>query len=176
MRPIITISMVLFYFYTSLLFADEKHRWRIISKHDNPYQFNAVRYSLGVSNAEKKRAYAYMQGEHQWRNFYIMDYFMPFAGIAMDKTQNLYFYSGIRTQAKYNKHFLVGASFAPTLYKHGDEKNLGSVLQFRTGLEFAYEFGNQSQLGLELAHYSNAGLSKNNPGLEALTLTYTVPY
>lgn len=175
MRGVITIILILFSLCHHRLLADDNARWYWINQENSPYEFNAVRYGMGHANSYKNRTYFSMYGEHHWRNFFVMDYFIPLVGIAMDAPQNLFFYGGVRIEA-HRQQFSFGASFAPTLYKHGRKKNLGSRLQFRSALDLSYEFTNKTQLGLELAHYSNGGLAKTNPGLETLSLIYTVPY
>ena len=47
---------------------------------------------------------------------------------------------------------------------------------FRTGAEFAYRFANQTRLGLEVTHTSNAGLTRLNPGEQSVLLMYSIPW
>ena len=41
---------------------------------------------------------------------------------------------------------------------------------------FAYRFDDYSRLSPGIAHLSNASLSDKNPGVETLTLSYSVPF
>ena len=60
-------------------------------------------------------------------------------------------------------------------YEQGGGKNLGSPLEFRTGIELAYRFGDGSRIGAEFTHMSNADIARHNPGTEAITVSYQIP-
>ncbi len=66
-------------------------------------------------------------------------------------------------------------SFGAGLHYDGDGKQLGSFWEFRSQAELSYRFENDSRIGIAFGHISNAGLSKDNPGSEILTLYYHVP-
>lgn len=66
-------------------------------------------------------------------------------------------------------------SFGAGLHYDGDGKQLGSFWEFRSQAELSYRFDNDSRIGIAFGHISNAGLSKDNPGSEILTLYYHVP-
>ncbi|MGH7126628.1 MAG: acyloxyacyl hydrolase [Stellaceae bacterium] len=54
--------------------------------------------------------------------------------------------------------------------------NLGSWWEFRTGAELDYRFADNRRVGVGLYHMSNAGLGKENPGVELATFVLTVPF
>ena len=60
-------------------------------------------------------------------------------------------------------------------YDQGGGKNLGSTLEFRTGVELAYRFRDGSRVGAEFTHMSNAGIARHNPGTQAITVSYQFP-
>lgn len=60
-------------------------------------------------------------------------------------------------------------------YEQGAGKNLGSPLEFRTGLELDYRFENGSRIGAEFTHMSNASVTRHNPGTEAIVVNYQIP-
>ena len=60
-------------------------------------------------------------------------------------------------------------------YGQGRGKNLGSPLEFRTGVELAYRFADSSRIGAEFTHMSNADVARHNPGTEAITVSYEIP-
>lgn len=60
-------------------------------------------------------------------------------------------------------------------YGQGAGKNLGSPLEFRTGVELAYHFRDGSRVGAEFTHMSNADVARHNPGTEAITVSYQFP-
>ena len=66
-------------------------------------------------------------------------------------------------------------SIGPGLYARDSGKNLGSVLEFRTQFELAWQFADQSRLSVALSHISNAGVARTNPGADSLMLYYQIP-
>jgi lipid A 3-O-deacylase len=66
-------------------------------------------------------------------------------------------------------------NFAVGAFSEGDGKDLGGTLQFRSGIELAYQFPNAHQIGVALNHLSNAGIYKKNPGEETIMVTYSLP-
>lgn len=60
-------------------------------------------------------------------------------------------------------------------YAQGNGKDLGSALEFRTGVELAYRFGDGSRVGAMFTHISNAGITRRNPGTEAVTVNFQLP-
>ncbi len=55
------------------------------------------------------------------------------------------------------------------------EKDLGHVVEFRTGAEASYRFANGSRIGFQFFHLSNAGISDTNPGQESVMGIYVLP-
>jgi hypothetical protein len=60
-------------------------------------------------------------------------------------------------------------------YHQGRSEDLGGTFQFRLSADLSYQFDNQSRLGVQFAHISNAGISSTNPGENELLLTYGIP-
>jgi lipid A 3-O-deacylase len=75
----------------------------------------------------------------------------------------------IRDQLYLIPNFAVGA------YGNGNGRDLGGVIEFRSGIEIDYQFQNSQQIGVALNHISNAGIYSRNPGEESVIATYTVP-
>ncbi|MGC8722439.1 MAG: acyloxyacyl hydrolase [Acidobacteriota bacterium] len=53
--------------------------------------------------------------------------------------------------------------------------NLGSHLEFRSGLEFFYFFHGNWRIAAGIFHYSNAGVASHNPGTESVRLAIVIP-
>ena len=66
-------------------------------------------------------------------------------------------------------NFMVGG------YAQGDGKDLGHGLEFRSGLELAYQLPNTHRVGVALNHISNASLGEKNPGAETVLFNYSIP-
>ncbi len=58
-------------------------------------------------------------------------------------------------------------------YRQGTGFDLGSELEFISGLELALRLNERSALGLRFFHLSNGSVSDRNPGTEALVLSYS---
>lgn len=100
----------------------------------------------------------------------------PTIGINATNDSSVYAYAGINWDVPVvdNQLYLI-PSFVAGAYKNGDGKDLGGALEFRSGIELAYEFPNAHRLGLALNHISNASLYRKNPGSETAMVTYSVP-
>ncbi len=61
-------------------------------------------------------------------------------------------------------------------YNKGDGKNLGGGFEFREGVTAGYKFQNGQGIGVAFHHMSNASIYSHNPGVELLTVRYTVPF
>ena len=98
-----------------------------------------------------------------------------FGGFITDEGA-LYGYAGVNWDIALmpNKLFLI-PNFAVGAYAQGDGKDLGGAIEFRSGVELAYQFDNQHQLGVAVNHLSNASLYDKNPGVETVMMTYSVP-
>ena len=66
-------------------------------------------------------------------------------------------------------------NFAVGAYHEGAGKDLGGVLEFRSGIEVAYQLPNRHRIGIALNHLSNASIYDRNPGTESVILTYSMP-
>ncbi|MEB8520340.1 acyloxyacyl hydrolase, partial [Acidithiobacillus ferriphilus] len=60
-------------------------------------------------------------------------------------------------------------------YNQGRGKYLDGTFQFRLELSLAYQFANQSRLGIKIAHISNAYIANEDPGEDDVLLTYALP-
>ena len=87
----------------------------------------------------------------------------PITGAMITVDNASYVYTGIQA------HYKLGAlnltpSFAPGYYNHGDGKDLGHVLEFKSEFQLSLELPKDSQLGFSYNHLSNASLGDKNPG------------
>lgn len=64
------------------------------------------------------------------------------------------------------------AVFANTEY---EDNKLGSAFQFEDRFGFGLRFSGGHEVGIRATHYSNAGLSDPNDGVESYALHYTMP-
>ena len=66
-------------------------------------------------------------------------------------------------------------SFGVGIFTDSDEIELGNELEFRSGVELAYQFRNKIRAGIAIFHLSNGGISSENPGTEALVISVCIP-
>lgn len=98
----------------------------------------------------------------------------PLLGLSVNTKGGVYGYGGIYTSFALGR-VLLTPSITVGGYAQNDSKDLGSVLQFQSSLEGAYEFDYGGRLGVRFSHISNGGLKDKNPGAEILLLTYSYP-
>lgn len=88
-----------------------------------------------------------------------------------------YFYTGLGYDVFFDDaHAWV---FTPNLaigfYNDANGKNLGGSREYKSSLEFAYQWPDQQRLGIAIQHISNAEKYEQNPGTELLTIQYAMP-
>ena len=96
----------------------------------------------------------------------------PAAGVAGSEDGNAWIYGGLRLDVAAGSRWVVTPQFSVALYEDGDGRDLGGVIEFRSGLEVAYRFEKGQRLGVLFYHLSNAGLYDSNPGSNSLVLTW----
>lgn len=105
----------------------------------------------------------------------------PVFGLNASTVGNVYFHAGISFDVFLGNRFVLTPSFSPGIFLRSDGKDLGHVIEFRTGLELAYRLDDRSRIGIEISHRSNAGLGSLdhkcpcNPGEESLVISYHIP-
>ncbi len=99
----------------------------------------------------------------------------PMLGVMFTSDASLYVYGGFFLDLEFG-NWVVMPNLAVGAYMEGNGKDLGHVVEFRSGFELAYRFGNRSRLGIAFNHISNANLADSNPGVESLVVTYAIPF
>ena len=88
---------------------------------------------------------------------------------------NGYLYTGINFDIELGSHIILAPGFAAGYYWVGHGKELGFPLEFRSGVELAWQRANSVRLGVHFYHLSNAHLGWKNPGEESFVFYYEVP-
>jgi lipid A 3-O-deacylase len=109
---------------------------------------------------------------HSSREWWIVH---PWVGLEANSDGGIWGGFGIAADLKLSEQWIITPSTSVGLYGEGDSKDLGGVVQFRSGLELAYKFENAHRLGLELTHMSNASIYDSNPGTEVISVNYHMP-
>jgi len=101
---------------------------------------------------------------------------LPIAGVAANTDGGYYGYAGVGYDFNLSENWILTPNFAVAAYEYGSGRDLGGVIEFRSGIELDYRFENQHRLGLSIHHISNAGIYDVNPGAETVSLNYSVPF
>jgi lipid A 3-O-deacylase len=129
--------------------------------------------SGGAYDANKRRTPAAEIGL-QYRTGGTLLILHGIAGAMVTTNGALNAYAGFSFDVPIGRAPVVRLIFAPGYYHQGNGKDLGYPLEFRSGVEVGWRFGNW-RMGLELYHLSNASLARHNPGEESLALTLAIP-
>ena len=100
---------------------------------------------------------------------------IPAIGFATSSDGANFIYSDLRHDFYLNDRWILIPSFGVGLFDDSEEIQLGNELEFRSGIEIAYQFRNKMRAGVALFHLSNGGISSDNPGTEALVFSVCIP-
>jgi lipid A 3-O-deacylase len=101
--------------------------------------------------------------------------FKPFGGVMASSVGTLFAFVGVLIDFYLGSHLVLTPSFAPGFYSAGKGKDLGFPLEFRSQVELAFRFWSGARIGVGVNHISNAKLGHINPGIEAVSITFSMP-
>jgi len=102
--------------------------------------------------------------------------FKPYAAVAGTTTGSVFVGGGLLADIYFGDRFVLTGSAGVNYYANGSARlDLGHEVEFRTQAELAYRFDDRSRVGIAFSHYSNAGIGDRNPGVETLSLYYSIP-
>lgn len=101
----------------------------------------------------------------------------PILGGEVTTEGSLYGYGGFALDLHLGDHWVLAPNEAVGAWSRGSSsaKELGATIEFRSGAELDYQFGDSSRLGFSFHHISNAGIGKHNPGEEEALALYSIP-
>lgn len=100
---------------------------------------------------------------------------VPSIGVVVVADGANFIYAELRRDFRFADHWLLTPSFGVGRFNNRPLFNLGHLLEFRSGLEISRQFNQGYRLGVAVFHLSNGGLSDENPGTEAVVLSFSVP-
>ena len=117
-------------------------------------------YSGMFDFSDQKQRAVLVGFQHQNEELYretFLGTLSPITGGFVTENQALYAYTGVEW------NFDLGPinftpSFAPGLYKEGDGKDLGHILEFKSEVQASWNLSENSELGMSYNHLSNASL------------------
>ncbi|MCA9732967.1 MAG: acyloxyacyl hydrolase [Deferribacteres bacterium] len=98
--------------------------------------------------------------------------FSPTLGLQATSQASLYSFMGFSRDVRMSNEFYLVPSLGVGAYRQGDGKNLGGVLEFRSGLEFALNLGMNARASVAVHHLSNSSIYQRNPGIESIVFSY----
>lgn len=100
----------------------------------------------------------------------------PAIGVLANTHGGIFGYGGIYADFKFSQ-VMVTPLIAVGGYHRGGGEDLGATFLGRFSVAVSYELSNQSHIGVQFAHVSNAGTGRRNinPGENELLLTYAIP-
>ena len=110
------------------------------------------------------------QNEELYRDTFIGT-LSPITGGFVTENQALYAYTGVEWNFDIGPLNLT-PSFAPGLYKEGDGKDLGHILEFKSEVQASFKLSESSMLGMSYNHISNASLGDKNPGANSYMFNF----
>lgn len=99
---------------------------------------------------------------------------IPTIGASITSDGAYWAYAGARYDWSFASNWVLTPHFAVAAYEDGGGADLGHGLEFRTGLDIAYQLTDESRLSLGYYHMSNADLGDENPGADSILMTYSV--
>jgi lipid A 3-O-deacylase len=141
-----------------------------VARADDP---GSLAVGAGSYDFDKAHPAGELRGEYRFSQglFFIK----PMVGVLGTNRGTVYAYGGLRADLVFLDHYVVMPNAALGYYNRGNGINLGSHLEFKTGVEFAYRFDNAMRLGIAFDHISNAGITQQNPGAENLLVMFSLP-
>lgn len=112
---------------------------------------------------------------------YIPDYNLlfdirPLVGAFVNSDGAAYGHVGFSRSIFFTDNALIRLQVGFGAYTDGNSKDLGQVFEFREQVEFGYQFDSGDMVSLYFYHLSNAGISDDNPGVNAAGLNYSFAY
>jgi lipid A 3-O-deacylase len=99
----------------------------------------------------------------------------PTVGATVTADGGVYGYGGLNWDLQASPSIYIIPNFMAGLYAEGDSKDLGHAIEFRSGIEVAYQLQDNSRIGIAFNHISNASIGNKNPGAETLLINYSIP-
>jgi lipid A 3-O-deacylase len=142
---------------------------------DGFYRGDQVVAYAGAFDVSQQDDQAVLGGlEYRWADQF--NGLRPVVGVMGTTDEAAYVYGGAYWDLPLNTApFVITPGFQAGAYTHGDGKDLGYGLEFRSTIEVAYQFDEGQRLGLGFSHLSNASLGNDNPGTETLQVVYSHP-
>lgn len=100
---------------------------------------------------------------------------IPVAGIESNADGAFWVYAGGRYDFWPSERWFLTPHWAASWYRQNGGKDLGSELEFRSGLDFGYRFEGGSRFAVGVHHLSNADFGDTNPSSNNIVFSFSIP-
>lgn len=104
-----------------------------------------------------------------WKSLY------PSLGLMYNTDDALYGVFSLNYDLYLHENIVLTPFTGVGVYEENDSKDLGGPIEFRSGVELAYQADNGARVGVNFSHMSNASIYDKNPGSESLVLNVSIP-
>ena len=168
-----------FLLFSVLLMCFSPSAHSVSRSHDNEISFQTGIYLPHGGDYER---YNTLSAEYRYDQAWIPDHgAYPIGGCLFTSAGDVFLFAGLMKHYYITENFVSSISFSPSFYHYGGRsRDLNFPLEFRSKIEFSYELPNRARMGVGVSHFSNAMLSRvfrglSNPGVEIVSLSYTIP-
>jgi len=99
----------------------------------------------------------------------------PALGGVVVENDAAYLYAGARRDFWLGSRWLLTPSLDIGSYQEGNGIDLGTELEFRSGIELGYQFFKSWRASLAFFHLSNGGIGDRNPGTNSAVFALHIP-
>ena len=129
----------------------------------------ALTFALGTNSNGS------VEGLLGWRGAPLFYGFQPIVAASLSNRGEGWVGGGLAyTLRAQQQPFFARVALMPGLYRQGSGRDLGGVVEVRSSLEVGIQMRGGGELGLGIAHRSNAGIYSYNPGINTLYLGYSI--
>lgn len=133
-------------------------------------------FHVGAFDVDKSRTAFEAGVEYRWDafDFWRLDDLVPVAGLTATDDESVFAYGGLRWDLPWRtERFVPTLSFAVSAYEQGDGKDLGGVIEFRSGLDLSWVLDGGGRVGVGIYHLSNGSIHSFNPGEESVIVFWS---
>ena len=138
-------------------------------KEENPTPIFCV--GGGYLDAGSRHSGGVVQIEYKWAK-YFWHILRPQITLIAPELRSVFLGLGIGWECNLTERITLIPSFSPGFYYKGNGRNLGFPIEFHSSVELSFRLNNKNWVGIQIYHISNAHLSRKNPGLNAVTLSF----
>jgi lipid A 3-O-deacylase len=99
----------------------------------------------------------------------------PTLGFSVSEMGDAWIGFGHKWTGTYGRVVIESQSL-PGIYLQGGGPDLGSPIEFRSGIAVGYQFDNGGRLSISYDHRSNLDIGRINPGLETVSVRYSIQW